>query len=55
MVLAGSFESLLQPITVLTSIPLALVGVAIAMVPLGDPIGVMVNAWSDRVIGCGGQ
>ena len=41
MVLAGSFESLLQPITILTSIPLALIGVAIAMVPLGDPIGVM--------------
>ena len=41
MVLAGAFESLLQPITVLFAIPLALVGVAIAMVPLGDPIGVM--------------
>lgn len=41
MVLAGSFESLLQPITVLSSIPLALVGVAVGMVPLGDPVGVM--------------
>jgi len=41
MVLAGSFESVLQPITVLASIPLALVGVSIAMVPMGDPVGVM--------------
>lgn len=41
MVLAGAFESLLQPFTVLASIPLALVGVAIAIVPLGDPVGVM--------------
>ncbi|MYD43276.1 MAG: efflux RND transporter permease subunit [Gammaproteobacteria bacterium] len=41
MVLAGTFESLLQPITVLTAIPLALVGVAIAVIPLDQPIGVM--------------
>ena len=41
MVLAGTFESVLQPITVLASIPLAIVGVAIAVVPLGNPIGVM--------------
>ena len=41
MVLAGAFESLLQPITVLTAIPLALIGVAVALVPIGAPIGVM--------------
>ena len=41
MVLAGTFESVLQPITVLAAIPLAIVGVAVAVAPLGDPIGVM--------------
>ena len=41
MVLAGTFESVLQPVTVLAAIPLALVGVAVALVPLGQPIGVM--------------
>ena len=41
MVLAGAFESLLQPITVLAAIPLALVGVAAVLVPVGEPIGVM--------------
>lgn len=41
MVLAGTFESLLQPITILYAIPLALVGVAIALVPMGNPLGVM--------------
>ena len=41
MVLAGTFESLLQPITILYAIPLALVGVAVALVPLGNPLGVM--------------
>lgn len=41
MVLAGTFESLLQPITVLAAVPLALVGVAVALVPGGQPIGVM--------------
>ena len=41
MVLAGTFESLLQPITVLAAIPLALIGVAVALVPGGQPIGVM--------------
>jgi HAE1 family hydrophobic/amphiphilic exporter-1 len=41
MVLAGSFESLLHPITVLSAIPLALIGVSIILVPLGQPIGVM--------------
>jgi HAE1 family hydrophobic/amphiphilic exporter-1 len=41
MVLAGTFESLMHPITVLASVPLALVGVAVALVPVGKPIGVM--------------
>ncbi|MCD4749387.1 MAG: efflux RND transporter permease subunit [Thermoanaerobaculales bacterium] len=41
MVLAGSFESLRHPVTVLAAIPLALVGVAVVLVPLGQPIGVM--------------
>ncbi|MDQ7086700.1 MAG: efflux RND transporter permease subunit [Acidobacteriota bacterium] len=41
MVLAGKFESLLHPFTVLASVPLALVGVACVMVPLGWPLGVM--------------
>jgi len=41
MVLAGTFESLLQPLTVLFAIPLALVGVACTLGPLGRPVGVM--------------
>jgi hydrophobic/amphiphilic exporter-1 (mainly G- bacteria), HAE1 family len=41
MVLAGTFESLLHPITVLSSIPYALIGVAIVLVPGGRPIGIM--------------
>ena len=41
MVLAGTFESLLQPITILYAIPLALVGVAATLVPMGNPLGVM--------------
>ncbi len=41
MVLAGTFESLLHPVTVLAAIPLALVGVALVLVPTGRPIGVM--------------
>ena len=41
MVLAGAFESLLQPVTVLAAIPLALVGVALALAPAGEPVGVM--------------
>jgi HAE1 family hydrophobic/amphiphilic exporter-1 len=41
MVLAGTFESLVHPLTVLAAVPLALVGVAVALVPLGKPVGVM--------------
>jgi HAE1 family hydrophobic/amphiphilic exporter-1 len=41
MVLAGTFESLLHPVTVLAAIPLGLIGVAIALVPTGQPIGMM--------------
>jgi HAE1 family hydrophobic/amphiphilic exporter-1 len=41
MVLAGTFESLLHPLTVTASVPLAMVGVAAILVPLGRPIGVM--------------
>jgi HAE1 family hydrophobic/amphiphilic exporter-1 len=41
MVLAGTFESLLHPLTVLAAAPLALVGVAVALIPVGHPIGVM--------------
>jgi HAE1 family hydrophobic/amphiphilic exporter-1 len=41
MVLAGTFESLLHPLTVLSIVPMSLCGVAIAMVPLGEPLGVM--------------
>ena len=41
MVLAGTFESMLQPITVLSAVPLALIGTAVCLVPLGHPIGVM--------------
>ena len=41
MVLAGSFESFIHPITVLAAIPLALIGVALVLGPIGEPIGVM--------------
>lgn len=41
MVLAGSFESLRHPVTVLSAIPLSLIGVAAVMVPVGRPLGVM--------------
>jgi HAE1 family hydrophobic/amphiphilic exporter-1 len=41
MVLAGTFESLVHPLTVLAAIPLALIGVAVALVPMGKPLGVM--------------
>jgi HAE1 family hydrophobic/amphiphilic exporter-1 len=41
MVLAGSFESLVHPVTVLSAVPLALVGVAVALGIAGQPVGVM--------------
>jgi HAE1 family hydrophobic/amphiphilic exporter-1 len=41
MVLAGTFESLLHPWTVLAAIPLSAIGVALVLGPLGHPIGVM--------------
>ena len=41
MVLAGTFESLVHPLTVVVAVPLSLVGVALVLVPLGRPIGVM--------------
>jgi HAE1 family hydrophobic/amphiphilic exporter-1 len=41
MVLAGTFESLVHPITVLAAVPFALIGVAVALVPGGRPVGVM--------------
>jgi HAE1 family hydrophobic/amphiphilic exporter-1 len=42
MVLAGKFESLLHPFSVLSAIPIAGIGVAAALWPLGHPLGVMV-------------
>jgi HAE1 family hydrophobic/amphiphilic exporter-1 len=41
MVLAASFESLVHPLTVLTAIPVSLTGVALLLVPVGQPIGIM--------------
>ena len=41
MVLAGTFESLIHPLTVAASIPLALIGVGLTLGLLGRPIGVM--------------
>ena len=41
MVLAGTFESLIHPLTVMAAVPMALVGVAILLVPAGAPIGVI--------------
>jgi HAE1 family hydrophobic/amphiphilic exporter-1 len=41
MVLAGTFESLVHPFTVLSSIPFALAGVAAVLIPAGRPIGIM--------------
>jgi HAE1 family hydrophobic/amphiphilic exporter-1 len=41
MVLAGTFESLVHPLTVLSAIPLSLIGVAVALGAVGQPIGVM--------------
>jgi HAE1 family hydrophobic/amphiphilic exporter-1 len=41
MVLAGTFESLIHPLTIVSAVPLALVGVALVLVPIGRPVGVM--------------
>jgi len=41
MVLAGTFESLIHPLTVTASVPFALIGVAAVLVAVGRPIGVM--------------
>jgi len=41
MVLAGTFESLVHPLTVLAAVPIAMAGVAVALVPAGRPVGVM--------------
>jgi HAE1 family hydrophobic/amphiphilic exporter-1 len=41
MVLAGTFESLIHPLTVLSAVPVALIGVAAALGPMGNPVGVM--------------
>jgi len=41
MVLAGTFESLIHPLTVAASVPLALIGVAVILFSMGRPIGVM--------------
>jgi len=41
MVLAGTFESLLHPLTVLSALPVAAIGVAAVLVPSGHPVGVM--------------
>ena len=41
MVLAGSFESLIHPLTVITAVPIAWLGVAGVLLTLGNPIGVM--------------
>ena len=41
MVLAGTFESLIHPLTVIASVPLALIGVAAILGPVGQPLGVM--------------
>jgi HAE1 family hydrophobic/amphiphilic exporter-1 len=41
MVLAATFESLLHPFTVVACIPMSMIGVAVMLVPAGQPIGVM--------------
>ena len=41
MVLAGTFESLIHPLTIASSVPLALIGVAVILFALGRPVGVM--------------
>jgi HAE1 family hydrophobic/amphiphilic exporter-1 len=41
MVLAGTFESFIHPLTIASSVPLALTGVAVILFALGRPVGVM--------------
>jgi len=41
MVLAGSIESFVQPVTILSSVFISLVGVALVLVPIGQPVGIM--------------
>jgi HAE1 family hydrophobic/amphiphilic exporter-1 len=41
MVLAGTFESLIHPLTVAGAIPLSLIGVGLILGPIGRPVGVM--------------
>ncbi len=41
MVLAGTFESLVHPLTVLVAVPFSLIGVAAVLVPVGWPVGIM--------------
>jgi len=41
MVLAGTFESLLHPLTVVAAVPLSWIGVAAVLFPVGRPIDVM--------------
>lgn len=41
MVLAGSFESLVHPLTVMAAVPQGLCGVALLLVPIGEPLGVI--------------
>jgi HAE1 family hydrophobic/amphiphilic exporter-1 len=41
MVLAATFESLLHPFTVIASVPISMIGIAVFLVPVGQPIGVM--------------
>lgn len=41
MVLTASFESLVHPLTILSAVPVALIGVAIVLTLLGQPIGIM--------------
>lgn len=41
LVLAGTFESVLHPVTVLAVVPLALAGVALTLVPAGQPVGIV--------------
>lgn len=41
MVLSASFESLRHPLTILAVLPFSMIGVAVVMIPVGRPLGVM--------------